>query len=486
MPTAPALLFSGQILTYGGLRDAVMQIGDFLLSQGVVPGDRVLVVAENDATAPLLMLAAQWMGAWPCIVNARIAAAEMSALRHVVEPRLVVFADSPSRESQAFARELGATQVTIPVAGPLKIAAFAGVTAEPVQDDADQRTALILFTSGTTGLPKAVMLSHAALLGIGATLAQVRQVRQGGRYDGGAPLSHVMGVCTLMSVLHGGASLALNGRVDVPELAARISEGTITHLSFVPTVYARLLDHIRQTGLEMSGARLEYISSGGAPLDPSLKAEVEAMFGVRLVNGYGMTECCPISRTHPHRDFAPDSIGYAEPGASVRIARVDGSEAEDGEVGELWARAVGRMQGYYRNPEASAEALRDGGWIATGDLATRASDGEIRIVGRRKEMIIRSGFNVYPAEVEAALGSYPAVLQSAVVGVKQPDGNEEIVAFVQPRPGALLTPEEIQAHVRKKLAPYKCPSRVFLRDALPLGSTGKILKRQLLDELSVG
>lgn len=485
-PHEPALLDGSQCLTYADLEGRIGQAAQFLAEQGLQAGDRVLIVAENDLVAPLVMFGAQALDAWPCIVNARVAAAEMEALRGVVEPRLVIVAPTPSREAAVFAERIGAVRVETDVFGGISLASIGGPEPEPVHADAERQTALVLFTSGTTGLPKAVMLSHAALISIGAALADVRKVRPGGRYDGGAPLSHVMGICTLMSVLTGGASLSFTGRVDVPDVVRRIADGSLTHLSFVPTVYARILDHIRSAGIDVSGSRLQYISSGGAPLDPTLKAEIERLFRVRLVNGYGMTECCPIARTRPDRDYVHDSIGYAEPGAEIRIVRDDGKDAAPAEIGELWARALGVMQGYYRNPEATAEALREGGWMATGDLATSAEDGEIRIVGRKKEMIIRSGFNVYPAEVEAALNRHPGVLQSAALGVKQPDGDEEVVAFVQPREDATVSEDELIRHMRSEVAPYKVPSRLFVRAALPLGSTGKILKRQLLDELLAG
>ncbi|MCD2172242.1 class I adenylate-forming enzyme family protein [Rhizobium sp. C4] len=485
-PDAAALLSGSSSLSYADLERAVGETARFLTEQGARAGDRIFIVAENDLVAPLMMFAAQVLDAWPCIVNARVAATEMEALLPVVDPRLVIIAPTPSREAATFSGRVGTTVVDAGAAGEVSVATLRCGEPEPVKQDPAEQTALILFTSGTTGLPKAVMLSHAALVGIGRTLAQVRQVRAGGRYDGGSPLSHVMGISTLMSSMAGGASLSFTGRVNVPDVVQRIADGSLTHLSFVPTVYARIVDHILTEGVDISRSRLEYISSGGAPLDPTLKAAIERLFRVRLVNGYGMTECCPVARTKPDRDYDHDSIGYAEPGAAVRVVREDGSDAAAGETGELWAQALGMMQGYYRNPQATSEALRDGGWIATGDLATLAEDGEIRIVGRKKEMIIRSGFNVYPAEVEAAINRHAGVLQSAVLGVKRPDGNEEVVAFVQPRQDLEVAEDDLLRHLRAELAPYKIPTRVFMREALPLGSTGKILKRQLLDELLAG
>jgi len=480
---AKALVSGDHVISYGQLYTLMQQTARRLEQLGLRPGDRIMLVAENSYAVPVLMLGAQYMDAWPCIVNGRISAREMAALQGVVEPRLVVFVSCESSGASDFAEALAATGQDFGDVGNLDVAVLEA-TPEPVHESAAEQTGLIIFTSGTTGLPKAARLSHAALLDVGATLAQVRKVRHGGQYDGSGPLSHVMGLCTLLSALHGGASLAFSRRVDIPELVKRIASGRTTHLSFVPTLYTRLVEYIRVNGVDLSQAKLEYISCGGAPLDPLLKQEVERLFRVRLVNGYGMTECFPITRTTADRDYAHDSIGYAEPGAAIRIVRDDGSDAGPGEVGELWARAVGQMQGYYRNPDATAEALRDGDWVATGDLATRATDGEIRIAGRKKEMIIRSGFNVYPAEVENVLNAHPEVLFSAVVGNNLGNGDEEVVAFVQLVSGSNLQASDLTPHLRAALAPYKVPSQIFVRSQLPMGSTGKILKRQLVEELA--
>lgn len=483
IPEAPALLSGALCLSYRDLDAEVDKAAAYLAGKGIEPGDRLMLVAENDVVVPVLMLAAQRLDAWPCIVNARVAAREMEALTAIVRPRVIIFT-AKGAEAASFAERLDAQLERYAPYGEIAVAGFSDVQPEPLDEHPSRRIGLILFTSGTTGLPKAVMHSHRSLMGTGAALAQVRQVRQGGRYDGGAPLSHVMAICTVMSVLYAGASLTLTGRLDIADLAVRIAAGEVTHLSFVPTVYARLLEHVKQAQIDMSGARLEYISCGGAPLDPQLKSRVEALFGVRLVNGYGMTECCPISRTHPGRDFPHDSIGYPDPGAEIRLVDEDGTDVGVGAVGEIWARAVGQMSGYYRDPVATAAALREGGWVATGDLASRTEDGEVRIVGRKKEMIIRSGFNVYPAEVEASLSEHESVGQSAVVGLKLEDGNEEVVAFVQLREGNSVGEAELIQFLRSRLAPYKCPARIHLRSQLPVGSTGKILKRILQEELA--
>jgi long-chain acyl-CoA synthetase len=225
----------------------------------------------------------------------------------------------------------------------------------------------------------------------------------------------------------------------------------------------------------LSASKLRYISCGGAPLDPSLKHKIEGLFRLRLVNGYGMTECAPAFRTRPDRDAAADCIGWPEQGVEECIANADASPQG---VGELWLRSSTMMMGYYNDEAQTAAALRPGGWLATGDLARRLPDGSVAIVGRQKEMIIRSGFNVYPAEVEAALNAIPQILQCGVVGLKAVDG-EEVVAFVQLRSGTTLGVAAIKDALRERIAPYKIPTRIIILDALPLGRTGKIWKARL-------
>jgi len=325
------------------------------------------------------------------------------------------------------------------------------------------------------------MLSHAGLMQLGAVLAVSRRTTPKDSYNGVAPLSHIMGQSNLMCALSCGASVQLMPRLEVPSLAQAIARGDITHLSFVPTVYARLIEYATTNKLALQPNRLRYISSGGAPLDPLLKECVETLLGVPLVNGYGMTECAPGARTRPEIKSPADSIGWPEDGVEARIVASEGSDCPSGEIGELWLRSATRMLGYYRNPEETAAALRPEGWFATGDLVRRLADGQIAIVGRKKEMIIRSGFNVYPAEVEAALNRLPQIVQSGVVGRPTNDGNEEVIAFVQLRPGESADAAALLEQLRPLIAPYKRPQHLIILDALPLVSTGKIWKAKLVE-----
>jgi long-chain acyl-CoA synthetase len=233
-------------------------------------------------------------------------------------------------------------------------------------------------------------------------------------------------------------------------------------------------------GHTFSARSLRFIYAGGSPLDPTLKREVEQLFGQPLHNGYGMTESSPtISQTRREAPRHDTSVGPAIPGIDVRIVDSAQRDVVAGEPGELWVRGPNVMKGYYREPVLTAQALLPGGWLNTGDIAQQADDGALFIVGRTKELIIRSGFNVYPVEVETALNSHPSVIQSAVVGRTVGDGNEEVVAFVELDPARAVAIDELHTYLAKILSPYKCPSEIVAMQALPAAATGKILKGRL-------
>jgi acyl-CoA synthetase (AMP-forming)/AMP-acid ligase II len=224
---------------------------------------------------------------------------------------------------------------------------------------------------------------------------------------------------------------------------------------------------------------VRFLYAGGAPLDAQLKTDVEARFGQPLHNGYGLTETSPtVSQTRLDAPRTDLSIGPPVPGIEIRIVDLAGRAVACGEAGELHVRGPNVMLGYYRAPELTAEALRADGWLHTGDLAREDESGNLFIAGRSKELIIRSGFNVYPIEVEGVLNQHPAVSQSAVVG-RAVAGDEEVVAFVELRAGATATAEALRAFAAERLAPYKRPGEVVVLAALPATSTGKVLKSTL-------
>jgi long-chain acyl-CoA synthetase len=242
-----------------------------------------------------------------------------------------------------------------------------------------------------------------------------------------------------------------------------------------------LLEYKAVAGIaKLPRGKLRSLSVAGAPLDLTLKSEIEAEFGLPLVNAYGITECAPgISSVRASAPRSDNAVGPLIAGIEARLVKPDGGAVVPGEVGELHVRGPNVMRGYYRAPEETAAAIDRDGWFNTGDLVR--FDGDILfIVGRTKELIIRSGFNVYPAEVEAVLNGHPAVVQSAVIG-RAVTGNEEVVAFVQLLSGSTVKPADLMAYAARQLAPYKRPCEIIVLDTLPAGSTGKILKHRLAE-----
>lgn len=446
---APALVEDGRTWTYGELRREVERRASGLRELGVRPGDRVMLVSENCVAQVALIFAIASIDAWSVTVNARLSEGELAAIRVHCGPRCV----------------LTATGEGVTTGAP-----DAAAVPEPVRPGGAQVAALV-YTTGTTGRPKGVMLTHANLLFVAATSSLLRSLQPSDQASGVLPISHVYGLTSVMlGTLYAGACLHLMPRFSGEALLAQIREGKLTIVQGVPAMYARLLALVEGEPAEFPlHSRLRFCYAGGSPLDPALKREVERVFGLPLHNGYGLTESSPtVAQTRLDAPRGDTSVGYPIPGVEVRIVEA---------TGELWVRGPNVMAGYYRDPEQTCAALHPGGWLATGDVATRDGDGALFIAGRLKELIIRSGFNVYPLEVETALNSHPAVLQSAVVGRALAGGEEEVLAFVEA--AGEVDAEALQDWLRTRLAPYKRPSRIVFMDALPAAPSGKILKSRL-------
>jgi acyl-CoA synthetase (AMP-forming)/AMP-acid ligase II len=279
--------------------------------------------------------------------------------------------------------------------------------------------------------------------------------------------------------LRAGASLHLQARFAPAAMAEFIVRRGITVCQGVPTMYAKLLEHLKSRPEPFSAPALRFLYAGGAPLAPALKSQVEKFFGLTLHNGYGLTEASPtITQTRHEEPRSDCSVGRLLPGVEARIVDEAGADVAPGEPGELWARGPNIMKGYYKDPDATAAVMRPSGWLATGDIARQGEDGAYYIEGRVKELIIRSGFNVLPIEIESVLNAHPEVSQSAVVG--RPAGaDEEVVAFVELAPGARVTPGELLEFAAVSLAAYKRPAEIIVLPALPASPSGKILKARL-------
>lgn len=490
-PATQALRHGVRTWTFAALAAASRDAAGALAAAGVRGGDRVLIVGENCPELIALLFGVAGIDAWPVIVNARLSGREIDAIAGHCTPRRSVFLAAASPEAAAHAARYAAGEpLEIPGMGRALMAPRneAGHP-EPVHADPARQVAALIYTTGTTGDPKGVMLSHRNLLFIARLSSALRRLRESDRVYAVLPISHVYGLASVtLGTLYGGACLELEARYTPQAmLAALTREDGLSMLQGVPSMYAKLLDLIAVGARRVRAPRLRACFSGGAPLDPALKRRFEQTLGVTLHNGYGLTEASPtIAHTRldaPRRDCA---VGPLLPGVEARLVDArqrDGRDAVDGGPGELWVRGPNVMLGYYRNAALTAATVDGDGWLNTGDLAQCDADGSLAIVGRTKELIIRSGFNVYPVEIEAVLNAHPAVLLSAVVGRAVP-ANEEVVAFVELRPGAQARSSELAGYLRPLLAPYKQPAEIHIMPALPVASNGKVLKHRLAESVA--
>ncbi len=432
----------------------------------------------------MAVLAAARLRAWAVPLNARLSAREIDTIREHCRPRVSLYAAGVSRDAAAHAERHGAAAA--PELEPLGalIAVARETEREPVSNDPVQQVAALIYTSGTTGAPKGVMLTHDNLMFIAGRSSEWRGVNAADRVYGVLPISHVFGLASvLLGTLYRGARLDLVARFDPEEAARALAEDGVTVFQGVPQMYARLMALAKLRGADLPVPQLRYLSAGGAPLDLDLKARVEAMWHRPLHNGYGLTESSPtVSTTEIDRPAADDSSGPPLPDVEVRIADAEGAALPAGEVGEIWARGRLVMKGYYRDPAQTAAMITPEGWLKSGDLGRLTDDGQLYVVGRLKELIIRSGFNVYPPEVEAVVASHPDVAIAAVLG-RPVAGNEEVVAFVQPVPRHSVDVAALRGYVEPQLAPYKRPSDYIGMAELPATSTGKLLKAKLRELL---
>jgi len=298
-------------------------------------------------------------------------------------------------------------------------------------------------------------------------------------------MSHIFGIATvLMATVHAGASLVLRSRFDADDAFNALAHPGVSILQGVPTMFSRMMA-VAPPRAELRAPALRYVYTGGAALDPTLKRDAERYFGVPMHHGYGITEYAGsmfITNIDAPRDDC--SAGYAVDGVELRIGSPDAGAPTPGERGDILIRGPGVMLGYYRNPEQTADALLPGGWLNTGDIGYVDDSGALFIAGRTKDLIIRSGFNVYPIEVESVINAYPGVRLSAVVGRNTADQNEEVIAFVEPLPGATIDTNLLGLHLRAQLAPYKRPARIIPIDTIPTTVSGKILKQPLKERLA--
>lgn len=480
VPDLPAFTEGETTWSWGRLGGEIEAAAAALRALGVEPGDRVMIVHENGLAAGTLLFAASLIDAWAVPINARLTIDEIDHIRDHCRPARMLFTTALSTDAAAHADRQGATPFAWDRAGVVMVSDALDAEPEPVTGDPAKDVAVLLYTTGTTGRSKGVMLSHRSIIYVSAGPGSPAPLTHDDCCYAALPISHAYGLCsTFVRAVFAGAAAILQPRFSAESMLKALSGG-VTVCNGVPAMYARLLEHIERTGVSVSAPRLRALTAGGAPVDPHLAKQVQEVFGMGIVNGYGLTEAGPtVSRSAPG-DY--DTSGPPLIGVEVRTVDTDGADTAGGETGELWVRGPNLMLGYYRDPEATAQVLTPEGWLKTGDLGRVGPDGRITLVDRAKEIIIRSGFNVSPIEVEEALNCHPKVVQAAVVGVAV-GGNEEVIAFIEAMPsdaaGDELSVAELSAWAKERLAPYKRPSHIEIVDTLPAAPTGKVLKGQL-------
>jgi long-chain acyl-CoA synthetase len=483
-PDHLALAESSGTWTYRQLATAVDDAKRWLVESGVRPGDRVMLVCENCRAFVAILLALSEIDAWPVLANARLGASELDQIRDHCGARRVLYTTSVSPHAREHAKRHGAVSQEVAGLGALAVGPLNDATQpEPLDAEISQRIAALIYTSGTTGQPKGVMLTHRNLLFVAAVSARIRSLTPDDRLYGVLPMSHAVGLSVvLLGSLSSGATLYLAWRFDPVAALGSLEKDKLTVVLGAPSMFSLLADYAKLKGLtSLNYPALRIISSSGAPLPPALKTQIENLFGQTLYNGYGVTECSPnISQAVVGERRTDTSVGKVLPGVEVRFVDTGGKPVADGAVGELRVRGPNVMKGYYHALEETAAAIDTDGWFNTRDLA-RLENGYLFIVGRAKELIIRFGENVYPAEVEAVLNSHPAVVRSAVIGrsVSGTEGGEEVIAFVQLAPSSTTSEAELATHAAEHLAPYKRPSQITFVSSMPLTPTGKVVKSEL-------
>jgi long-chain acyl-CoA synthetase len=431
-------------------------------------------------------LAVLGVGAIAVPINPGSPTAEMEGELSSVGPKMLIAGAAAANGVTGLdLAKLGITHFVAPAGSGIEGAAsfdeLFGGEATPVVDRAPDDVAVLIFTAGTGGSPKAAMLTHSNLLSNieQAQGAPGNEILAGDVALGVLPMFHIFGLNVVLGIsLHAGASVVLVERFDPVSAVETIRDRRVTVIAGAPTMFAAITALPRVAASDLATVRLAL--TGAAPLPPDIATEFEERFKVPLRQGYGLTEASPVVTASVFEgDPRPYSIGTVLPGIEVRLIDEEGEDALEGDAGEIWVRGPNVFAGYWNDPEATANAKTEDGWLRTGDVAITDDDGYLYLVDRAKDLIIVSGFNVYPAEVEDAIIAHPDVADVAVVGVQHPHSGETVKAFVVPAPGVHLEEDQLIDFVGKRLARYKCPTKITFVEELPHGLGGKLLRRAL-------
>ena len=470
----PALVSGGTVTTYGELRDEVARARGGLASCGVEVGDRVALVSANDREFVVGYLAVLGAGAVAVPLNPQSPEPELRT--ELARAGVKLALRGPEGD---VVRSVDESSVP-GYQGSMAVADLLDAEPAPLVERAEDDLAVLLYTSGTAGAPRPAMLTH------GNLTSNIDQILANPERPEGAdevalcvlPLFHVFGLNAMLGVtLRVGGTAVVVEHFDARATLDAVGEHRVSILSGVPTMWAAwaALPDVKPDAM----ATVRFAVSGAAALEPAVRRAVNDRFGIDLSEGYGLTEASPAVTSGLGHGAPDGSIGVPLPGVSVRLVDVDGEDALVGDPGEIWVKGPNVFAGYWGDDEATRAALTGDGWLRTGDVAVVDDDGFLSLVDRAKDVIIVSGFNVYPAEVEEVLMLHPAVEAAAVVPVPHPHSGEGVKAFVVVAEGAEVDERALTDHAARHLARYKCPSTVAFVDELPTGETGKLLRREL-------
>ncbi len=476
-PDRPALKLDDIVLSYGMLDQAVARAAGLLRSKGIEPGHRVGMQLPNVPYFPIVYFGALRLGAVVVPMNPLLKDREVAYHLSDSGARVMVGWHQFEQPARAGSEAAGAESI---IAEPGDFEQLLGEAApvEDVTDRADDEAAVIIYTSGTTGTPKGATLMHSNLAA-GAEVA--RELVDAGPDDvalATLPLFHVFGMNSLMNcTVHARGTMTLVPRFEPGKVVEVIERDHVTTFGGVPTMYSALLHHPERERFDVSSLNL--CVSGGSALPVEVLHGFDEAFGAKVLEGYGLSETTGMGTFNtPDRERKAGSIGTPVGGTEIRLVDPDDNDAPEGEPGELVMRGPFVMDGYWGRDDASEEVMR-GGWFHTGDIATKDGDGYYFIVDRKKDLIIRGGYNVYPREIEEVLYAHPAVMEAAVIGVKHESLGEEVGAAVVLKDGEQVSTDELRDYVKQNVAAYKYPRVIWLTDELPKGPTGKILKREI-------
>jgi long-chain acyl-CoA synthetase len=465
-------------IPYAALEQTSKLVAGLLESKGISRGDRVGIMLPNVPHFPMVYFGILRMGARVVPMNVLLTAREIKHYLGNSGARVVVAWEDFAPAAVEAAEEFGVEVISI---NPTNVGELiAGIDPyEGVAEVESDETAVILYTSGTTGQPKGAELTHGNIRSNIESIEDLFAPTEEDVFFGGLPLFHVFGQTVAMNgAVSVGAEITLLPRFDPVKALEIIERDKVTIFMGVPTMYAAMLQVPNRSEFDISSLRL--CVSGGAALPVEIIRAFEGEFNTPILEGYGLSETSPVaSFGRVDMERKPGTIGTPIKDVEMRIVDEEGKVLGIGDIGELQIKGPNVMKGYWEMPEATEKAIDAEGWFSSGDMATVDSDGYYSIVDRKKEMILRGGYNVYPREVEEVLYEHPAIAEAAVMGIPHDDLGEEIVAIISFKEGESATVEEITAHAKEGVAAYKYPRHILIVDALPKGPTGKILKREI-------